>query len=776
MDEVRTEQRPELLKFFEDSLPESHPLISFSTETRPLFDAAARGIQMTAAGPMMISCRPILTSSNLGPVRGYMVLAAFMDHKMLERLSRQTHVMFSLSPISKGQEQVDVSDGNTLRVDGRSYVIDEGKNISVLKIYNRLKDIEGHDTLLLEGRIDRKVMEKGCSTMQYAVASFLIAGGVALVVMMLLIQGVVLKPIGKLTASIVAGKRDADGPQGTFSNRRDEIGVLYREFKNLMAQLKNRSRCLEELNTTLRGDIEKRKKAEAALRESEERFKTLLENLPGAVFVHDLEEKILLVNDIACDITGYSRDELLSKKLDDINPGTATGKERARMWQKVGDGKSLVVEAQNTRKDGSIYPVEVHLTRIRLEGNPIVLALVFDITSRKKAEEALRASEEKLARSRKMESLGLLAGGVAHDLNNVLSGIVAYPELILMDLPEGSKLVDPIKTMQTSGKRAVAIVQDLLTVARGVAVEKQAMNLNPIVDHYLESAEHKKLLHYHEEVVVRTELDKQLLNIKGAPVHIGKSLMNLVSNAAEAMEDGGEIVIQTRNCYLDQPIRGYEEVNEGEYTVLTVKDTGPGIAPKDLERIFEPFYTKKMMGRSGTGLGLAIVWNVMQEHLGYVDVVSGGTGTTFKLYFPITREEIQRNETSISITDYTGNGEKILVVDDVESQRKIFCNMLEILGYRPTAVPDGEAAIEYLKENTVDLLILDMIMDPGINGRETYERILKIRPGQKAVIASGFAETEDVRKAQRLGAGKYIKKPVQLEKIGLAVKAELSKG
>jgi CheY-like chemotaxis protein len=214
----------------------------------------------------------------------------------------------------------------------------------------------------------------------------------------------------------------------------------------------------------------------------------------------------------------------------------------------------------------------------------------------------------------------------------------------------------------------------------------------------------------------------------------------------------------------------------GEYGVLSVSDGGPGISPDDLERIFEPFYTKKVMGRSGTGLGLAVVWNVVQDLKGYLDVISDENGTTFELYFPTTREEVSDKDLSIPIKDYQGDGEKVLVVDDVESQREIACEMLNILGYKAKAVSSGEEAVEYLKENTVDLILLDMIMAPGINGRETYERILKIHPNQKAVIASGFAETDDVKEAQRLGAGQYIKKPLTLEKIGTAVKDELKKG
>jgi two-component system cell cycle sensor histidine kinase/response regulator CckA len=251
--------------------------------------------------------------------------------------------------------------------------------------------------------------------------------------------------------------------------------------------------------------------------------------------------------------------------------------------------------------------------------------------------------------------------------------------------------------------------------------------------------------------------------------------MNLVSNAAEALGGSGNVIISTMNRYVDRPISGYSDVNEGEYAVWSVSDDGSGISPNDLDRIFEPFYTKKIMGRSGTGLGLAVVWNVVQDHKGYIDVISEENGTTFDLYFPITREEIQGKDLSIPIKDYEGNGETILVVDDVESQMEIACEVLNALGYKAKAVSSGEEAVEYLKENTVDLILLDMIMDPGINGRETYEKIIKIHPNQKAIIVSGFAETEEVKEAQKLGAGQYIKKPITIESIGLAVKAELEK-
>jgi len=262
----------------------------------------------------------------------------------------------------------------------------------------------------------------------------------------------------------------------------------------------------------------------------------------------------------------------------------------------------------------------------------------------------------------------------------------------------------------------------------------------------------------------------------GSPVHLSKTVMNLISNAAEAMPDGGTIVVSTQNRYIDKPVKGYEDVREGDYVTLTVSDTGIGIPAEDTERIFEPFYTKKVMGRSGTGLGMTVVWGTVKDHNGYIDVQSTeGKGTTFILSFPVTRKEPAGDENRLSIEDYTGRGEAILVVDDVEEQRKIASGILKKLGYSVTTVSSGEEAAEYMKDHSADLLVLDMIMDPGIDGLETYERILKLHPAQKAIIASGFSESERVKQAQKLGAGGYVKKPYLMEKLGIAVRNELDK-
>ena len=554
--------------------------------------------------------------------------------------------------------------------------------------------------------------------------------------------------------------------------------MFLNRLQESLSLLEDRSQRLQESNLILQKEIEAREKAEEAVREGHK----IINRSPAVAFLWINAEgwPIEYVSDNVEKMLGYKAEDFTSGAItyaEIIHPEDLEKlREKDRKFLEDSWGKDFFLSRYRVfAKDGSIKWLD-HMTFLRRDGEGTIThydGIVSDITEHIKAEDEKAVLQSKLQRSQKMESLGLLAGGVAHDLNNVLSGIVSYPELLLLDLPEDSKFRKPIETMQQSGHRATAIVQDLLTVARGVAMTKEPLNLNDAVRDYLDSPEFKKLLQFHPAVTITSTLDPNLLNICGSPIHIRKIIMNMVSNASEAIEGNGTVAIATENRYIDRPLKGYDHVTIGEYAVLSVSDDGSGISSGDLERIFEPFYTKKVMGRSGTGLGLAVVWHVTQDHEGYIDVKSSENGSTFEVYIPITRDELSKTISTIPMSDLTGNGETILVVDDVESQREISCTMLNKLGYKPIAVSSGEEAVEYLTENTVDLLVLDMIMDPGINGRETFERIRRIHPKQKATIVSGFAQTDEVRAAQTLGAGHYIKKPLTLQSLGLAVKEEL---
>ncbi len=529
---------------------------------------------------------------------------------------------------------------------------------------------------------------------------------------------------------------------------------------------------LEEYETT----VHDRDQLIERLIRSEARYRTLFEDsLDGMSLT--TAGKIVDVNPAWLKIHGYARKEDVLG-MDAINVLYPEDRHilaaRRKSWPALPE---RFYRLRDLRNDGSSLDVEVYSFPIVIGGEASLLTTVRDITELKRTEEAQRQLEARITRAEKMEALGTLAGGVAHDLNNILSGIVGYPDLLLMQLPPGdSALREPVQTIKESGLKAAAIVQDLLTLARRGVAASRILNLNGIVAEYLRSPEFDKLQTYYPGARVETRLSPELMNVSGSPVHLVKTVMNLVTNAAEAMPLGGVISIGTGNVYVDRPIRGYDEIREGDYVVLTIADAGVGIAPEDREKIFEPFYTKKAMGRSGTGLGMAVVWGTVKDHNGYIDVESArDTGTRFTIYLPATRREVELSDAPVDLGQVRGRGETVLIVDDIAQQRDLARRMLARLGYTAAVAASGEAAVAAVGERRFDLVLLDMIMEPGMDGLDTYRKILALAPGQKALITSGFSETDRVKEAQRLGAGAYLKKPYTADQLALAVRQELDR-
>ncbi len=523
---------------------------------------------------------------------------------------------------------------------------------------------------------------------------------------------------------------------------------------------------------------------EEALRGSEERFKALFEKSLDAQILMDHEGKVIDCNDAFIELFCLrGKSEVIGHRPSDFAPelqlnGTPSSEMGKKIRTAILEKGSAKFEWSHQKHDLTRTPIltELSCTLIQIADCPMIYVVIRDITARKQAEEEKRSLEERLNRAQKMEALGQLAGGVAHDLNNVLGILSGYSELLLLEITEGSKARGHVEKILQSTVKGAAIIDDLLTLARrGVSVSN-VVNLNSVVLDFLRSSVLEKIKDYHSRVNFRTECQDELLNIKGSPLHLEKTLMNLVSNAAESISGIGEVIIRTESRYLEKTIRGYDEIKEGDYAVLTVSDTGMGIPAENREKIFEPFYTKKAMGRSGTGLGLAIVWGTVKDHNGYIDIQTEiGKGTTFTLYFPLTREEMIAPLPKEPIESYIGKGESVFVVDDIAEQRDIAARLLTQLGYQVHSISSGEEAVEYLKTNKADILVLDMIMEPGIDGLETYKRVLAINPKQKAIIVSGFSETERVKEAQKLGAGAYVKKPYVMEKIGVAIRDELKR-
>jgi PAS domain S-box-containing protein len=519
-------------------------------------------------------------------------------------------------------------------------------------------------------------------------------------------------------------------------------------------------------------DITGQKRSEERLRQSEERYRSLIESMEEGLLIISAEDVVIFSNQASSEIFGLPQDSIIGSDFNEISANTELA---SRFRSKLNERNRNVVknEIAIERLDGQKRHVLLSATLLKNHDGNILgsFGILTDITELKKAEQEKLILREQLTNAQRMESLGILAGGVAHDLNNILGPLVAYPDLIKMKLEDDNPVINDIMKIKKSAERAADVVQDLLTLARRGRYELAPVSMTYIVESYLNSPEFAVLKSRHPDVTIMTELNADVPMAYGSESHLLKVIMNLIINAMDAMIQSGELRLKLEHGYVDRLAGGFDNIVAGDYIIFTVCDTGMGIDQGDLKHIFEPFYSKKKMGRSGSGLGLSIVYGIVKDHNGYIDVISEvGEGSDFVIYLPVVEVESKPKEQPV--IDIRGS-EKILVVDDMEEQRELAATLLSSLGYDVKTAGSGREAVDYIKTADVDLVVLDMIMEEGFDGLDTYREIIKFKPGQKAVIASGFSETDRVKEAERLGVGEYIRKPYNMQILGRAIREVL---
>jgi len=550
--------------------------------------------------------------------------------------------------------------------------------------------------------------------------------------------------------------------RGEFAQIAYLITRFFQQNANLIREIAERKRAEKELKATTSKVF--------ALAEEQ---RVLLENTRDFIYRHDGNGIFHYVSQSVQAVTGYTPEEWMrhySTYLTDNPINTKV----------IEYTEKTILEAITCPP----YQVEVyhkHGQRILLEVNeqPFyesgriagIVGVARDVTLRIQAEEQREALQRRLEKAERMESLGLLAGGVAHDLNNILGPLVAYPELIMMKLPPDSPHRRQLAIMGKTAQDAADVIQDLLALARRGRCELKPTNINDVIRQYLESPNCLSLQTSYPAVTVTAVLDDSVSNIMGSSSHLMKAIMNLVVNAFEAMPDGGTLTIKTFQEHLSQLHSDFSRITEDDYAILSIRDSGVGIDPRNIQKIFQPYYSDKQMGASGSGLGLAVVYGIVKDHKGYYDVLSElGEGMEFLLYFPAG------NAATVATVpidaDLEGTG-TVLVVDDVPEQREIAEQILVSLGYEVRTAASGRAALAYVTEHPVDLVILDMILEKGFDGLDTYRDILKLNPNQKAIIVSGFAATDRVSQMQAMGAGTYVKKPYTRRQLADAVKQQM---
>jgi len=507
------------------------------------------------------------------------------------------------------------------------------------------------------------------------------------------------------------------------------------------------------------------------LANSEQRFRLLAEAAWEGVAFHE-SGMIVEANKPLLEMFGYDREDLKTGlRVEDLLPG-----ESMQEFAECGAVSAGVpCTGRGRKKDGSMLPVEIRFCSMDYHGQQVKALVVRDLTERVRAEQESLEFERKLAEANRLNALGLMAGQVAHDLNNILTGIVSYPDLLLMQMDKSDRHYEQIQKIQAAGKRAAAVVSDLVAITRGKARQKTVENINDLVVQYLSSLEHGERQALYTGVAIETSLRMDIWNVCCSPQHMHKVFLNLIGNAVEAVHDNGVVRISTENCHFSHPMReAKDRAGSDEFVKLVVADNGPGIDEKDIDHIFNPFYSTKVMGKSGTGLGLSVVWNIIQDHGGWIEVKDNRPGAVFEIYLPATRDQICQTDLAAGEQVDRGRGERILIVDDQAEQNEVLEIALSGLGYTTYSVTSGEAAIDFVKSEPVDLLLMDMIMGSGLNGRETLEAIFQDNPTQKAIVVSGYAKREEIEKTRDLGVSLFLEKPVTLAKISAAIQQTLT--
>lgn len=507
-------------------------------------------------------------------------------------------------------------------------------------------------------------------------------------------------------------------------------------------------------------EITSRKMTEAALLESEKKYRMVVGSSNEAIFIVQ-NDHIKFFNATALKLTGYRGKDLTSRPYLKLFHPQDREFVAEKHSKRISGKSSRLDSLRIIDKRGKVKWVELTSTISEWRGEPAYLWFLKDITEQK-------CLQEELARVQRLETAGRVAGQIAHDFNNLLSPLAAYPVLIREQLPEGHPTLEMLHEMEDSAKKIAEINQQLLALGRR--------------GHYaMEPIDFHELLHgililgkFPKEIVIKEVFTPDIFLVKGGAAQLTRALTNLINNAVEAMNNQGVLTVKTENTYLDIPLKGYQTIDRGEYVKLSISDTGAGIRPEILDNIFDPFFTtKKMDRRRGSGLGLSIVHGIVEDHNGYIQVDSKpGKGTTFSLYFPVNKA-VDRKILMSEVKSASGD-ERILIVDDDPIQRRVAGQLLRRLGYRVQVVSSGETAVTHLKKRHYDLLIVDMVMD-GIDGVEAYKRILEFEPKQKAIILSGYAMSNRVQTAIKLGAGSFVTKPISQKVLANAVRKELDK-
>ncbi|MBC8431368.1 MAG: PAS domain S-box protein [Desulfobacterales bacterium] len=519
-------------------------------------------------------------------------------------------------------------------------------------------------------------------------------------------------------------------------------------------------------------NLTSKKLAEEALGESEDKYRTVLESIEDGYFEVDMNGYFTFFNSSMCNILGYSKYELIGMQHRQVMDAGTAEKIYQALKEIYQSGKTTkTINLELIRKDDSKVFVESLASLIRDSNNQAIgfRGIARDVTERKLAEKLRKELETQLLQAHKMKSVGTLAGGIAHDFNNLLMGIQGHASLMLMDKDSTSPDFENLKGIEEYVQNAAALTKQLLGFVRGGKYEVKPTDLNDLV-----KRQNRMFGRTRKEITISGKYEQNLWAIEVDQRQIEQVLLNLYVNAWQSMPGGGNIYIQTENVSLDEHYTKLFEMKPGKYVKLSVTDNGVGMDKATQQRIFDPFYTTKTMGR-GTGLGLASVYGIVKNHGGFINVYSEkGRGTTFTIHLPVTEKEIIAKKEIEK--DILKGSETVLLVDDEEMIIDVGKRLLEKLGYKVLIAGSGNEALEIYNKNRdkIDMVILDMIM-PKMDGGETYDMLKKINPKIKVLLSSGYSINGQATEILARGCDGFIQKPFNIRELSEKLREILDK-
>ncbi|TET86437.1 MAG: PAS domain S-box protein [Desulfobacteraceae bacterium] len=523
--------------------------------------------------------------------------------------------------------------------------------------------------------------------------------------------------------------------------------------RELEKRVEERTVQLVDANKELRQEVAERKRAEEVARENEQRFRHLSENSPEIIYTLGNDGAFTYVNPAWEKVLGHKAAEVIGKYFIDFVP-EEDAKKYVRLFKRIRDKKKTLTDVTGTfiHKDGSVRLFNLSgATNLDSEGNVKgMVGLLKDITEQQRLQTQLQQAQ-------KMEAVGTLAGGIAHDFNNILSAIIGYSELTLLEVAEGTKVKQNLTEVLRASQRAKDLVKQILSFSRQNEEELKLVEVKVIIKEAL------KLLRASlpATIEIRQQIDPNAGIIEADPTQVHQLMMNLCTNSAAAMgEEGGLLEISLMKVDIDTPSTTMIlDIEPGSYLRLSVHDTGHGMTPEVLERVFDPYFTTKEKGK-GTGLGLAVVHGIVKRHRGGITLeTTPGKGTAFHIYFPRVQQEIEAVETA-EVRSLPRGHECILLVDDEEDLIEIGAQMLSHLGYEVETRSDGAEALEAFRAQPerFDLVITDMTM-PNLTGDRLAKELVKIRPDIPIILCTGFSESISEQKAKEIGIREFSMKP-----------------